>query len=134
MKQTPESTADYLDRHMIEAMKELAKERFNPNKRQTMKQTAVEWLIEQLIEMDKQLDGRRKNEDATVIKMNPTKIYEQAKAMEKEQMIGFAEFVARYPDKNRNYLGQMLHARSKYDGAERTVDLLEEYYNETCNK
>jgi glycerol-3-phosphate O-acyltransferase len=51
-----------------------------------MKQTAVEWLIEQLIEMDKQLDGRGKNEDATVIKMNPTKIYEQAKAMEKEHI------------------------------------------------
>ena len=52
-----------------------------------MKQTAVEWLIEQLVKMDKELDGRRKNEDATVLKMNPTKIYEQAKAMEKEQII-----------------------------------------------
>jgi hypothetical protein len=50
-------------------------------------QTAVEWLIEQLIKADKELDGRRKNEDATVLKMNPTKIYEQAKAMEKEQII-----------------------------------------------
>ena len=51
-----------------------------------MKQTAVEWLIEQLVVMDKQLDGRRKNEDATVMKMNPTKILEQAKEMEKEQL------------------------------------------------
>jgi hypothetical protein len=25
----------------------------------------------------------------------------------------------------------MLHAKSKYDGAERTIDLLEQYYNET---
>ena len=51
-----------------------------------MKQTAVEWLIEQLVVMDKQLDGRRKNEDATVMKMNPTKILEQAKEMEKQQI------------------------------------------------
>jgi hypothetical protein len=47
--------------------------------------TAVEWLIQQLVELDKQLDGRRKNYDATVIKLNPTKIYEQALEMEKEQ-------------------------------------------------
>jgi hypothetical protein len=26
-------------------------------------------------------------------------------------------------------LGEMLHAKSKYDGAERTIDLLEQYYN-----
>lgn len=52
-----------------------------------MKQlTAVEWLIEQLVELDKQLDGKRKNDDSTVIKLNPTKIYEQAKEMEKEQI------------------------------------------------
>jgi len=50
-------------------------------------QTAVEWLIEQLAELDKQLDGRRKSDDSTVIKINPTKIYEQAKQMEKEQII-----------------------------------------------
>jgi len=49
-------------------------------------------------------------------------------------MIKFAEFVATYPDKNRNYLNEMLHAKSKYDGAERTIDLLEQYHNETCNK
>ncbi len=51
-----------------------------------MKQTAVEWLIEQLVEMDKQLDGRRKKEDATIMKMNPTKILNQAKEMEKQQI------------------------------------------------
>jgi hypothetical protein len=51
-----------------------------------MKQTAVEWLIEQLVKMDKELDGRRKNEDATVLRLNPTKLLEQAKAMEKEQI------------------------------------------------
>ena len=50
-------------------------------------QTAVEWLIEQLVELDKELDGRRKSDDSTVIKINPTKIYKQAKQMEKEQQI-----------------------------------------------
>ena len=58
---------------------------------------------------------------------NYKEIIEQAKEMEKEQEIGFAEFVASYPDKNRNVNGEMLHAKSKYDGAERTVDLLEIY-------
>ena len=48
-------------------------------------QTAVEWLIHQLISLDKELDGRRKNEDATVLKINPTKLFEEAKAMEYEQ-------------------------------------------------
>jgi hypothetical protein len=43
----------------------------------------------------------------------------------REDMINFAEFIARYPDKNRNHTGQMLHAKSKYDGAERTIDLLQ---------
>jgi hypothetical protein len=62
-----------------------------------MKQSAVEWLIEQLVIMDKQLDGKRKNEDATVMKINPTKIFSQAKEMEKQQIIdahlnGQAEF------------------------------------------
>ena len=52
-----------------------------------MTQTAVDWLIEQLVELDKQLDGRRKSDDSTVIKLNPTKIYEQAKEMEKKQII-----------------------------------------------
>ena len=57
-----------------------------------------------------------------------TSIIEQAKEMEEKQMIEFAEFVASYPDKNKNADGEMLHAKSKYDGAERTIDLLKEYY------
>ena len=44
-----------------------------------------------------------------------------------EDMIEFAEFVATYPDKNKNVNGQILHAKSKYDGAERTIDLLEQF-------
>lgn len=50
--------------------------------------------------------------------------------MEKQQAIEFAEFVASYPNKNKNYLGGMLHAKSKYDGAERTIDLLEEWFKQ----
>ena len=49
-------------------------------------QTAVDWFIEQLVELDKELDGIRKSDDSTVIKLNPTRIYDQAKQMEKEQI------------------------------------------------
>ena len=83
-----------------------------------MEQTAVEWLFRQLWDEPKD-------------KFTWYAILKQAKAMEKQQMCGFAEFVATYSDKNKNYLGEMLHAKSKYDGAERTIDLLEQYYNET---
>lgn len=85
-------------------------------------QTAVEWFLQELIRCGWFKEGQ----------INIT--LEQAKKREKEQMIEFAEFVASYPNKNRNYLGELLHAKSKYDEAERTVDLLEEYYNETYNK
>ena len=85
-----------------------------------MKQTAVEWLVE---EFKEKLTGN--NLPNWVLD-----VIQQAKAMEKEQMCSFAEFVATYPDKNKNYLGEMLHAKSKYDGAERTVDLLETFKSE----
>jgi hypothetical protein len=78
-------------------------------------QTALEWLIEQCPRIE------------TIVAYN---ILQQAKQMEKEQMINFAEFVATYPDKNKNVNGEMLHAKSKYDGAERTVDLLEIFKSE----
>lgn len=51
----------------------------------------------------------------------------KAKEMEKQRMIEFAEYVATYSDKNKNANGEMLHAKSKYDGAERTADLLETF-------
>ena len=85
-----------------------------------MKQTAVEWLYENILLTP--LDIREIN-----------KCLEQAKAMEKEKMINFAEFVATYPDKNTNINGEMLHAKSKYDGAERTIDLLNQYYESKTN-
>ena len=82
-------------------------------------QTAVEWLYERFL-----FAGYAA----------PNEWKEQAKQMEKEQMVKFAEFVSSHPDKNKNYLGEMLHAKSKYDEAERTIDLLEQYYNETYKK
>ena len=82
-----------------------------------MKQTAVEWIEKQLIEGT----------------MRPVEIIAIAKQIEKEQMINFAEFVATYPDKNTNINGEMLHAKSKYDGAERTIDLLNQYYESKTN-
>jgi hypothetical protein len=48
----------------------------------------------------------------------------------KEDMIAFAEFVATYPNKNRNIHHEILHAKSKYDGAERTIDLLTEWFEQ----
>jgi len=55
----------------------------------------------------------------------PSGVFEEAKEMHKKEMCEFAEFVATYIDKNKNVYGDMLHAKSKYDGAERTIDLLE---------
>ena len=92
------------------------------------KQTAVEWFMEQINEYDSS------PRDNTYLIEIPFWIMQEkftkAKAMEKEQMIKFAEFVATYPDKNKNAKGDMLHAKSKYDGAERTVDLLLTYKSE----
>ena len=84
-----------------------------------MKQTAVDYIKEKL------MCNEYWYEDMTF-----DQIFEQAKQMEKEQMCSFAEFVATYPDKNININGEMLHAKSKYDGAERTVDLLETFKSE----
>ena len=50
--------------------------------------------------------------------------WQQERMYSEEDMINFAEFVTGYPDKNRNQFGQILHAKSRYDGAERTSDLL----------
>jgi hypothetical protein len=52
-------------------------------------------------------------------------IIRQIRERQDKIMCEFAEFVASYPDKNRNVNGDMLHAKSKYDGAERTIDLLQ---------
>lgn len=44
--------------------------------------------------------------------------------------IDFSEFCASYLDKNRNHLGEMLHAKSKYDDTYTTKELLEIYKKE----
>lgn len=82
------------------------------------KQTATEWLIEQV----------KSPEWQEMYTWHKECVFDEIKAMEEKQMIRFAEFVASYPDKNKNADGEMLHAKSKYDGAERTIDLLKEYY------
>jgi hypothetical protein len=56
------------------------------------------------------------------------------KMYSEEEMVNFAEFVATYADKNRNVNGEMLHAKSKYDGAQRTIDLLEKWFEQFKNK
>jgi hypothetical protein len=53
--------------------------------------------------------------------------WKQERMYSEEDMLSFAEFVATYPDKNRNVNGEILHAKSKYDGAERTIDLLKQF-------
>jgi hypothetical protein len=58
----------------------------------------------------------------------------QEQMYSEEDMIDFAEYVASYSDKNRNIHNQMLHAKSKYDGAERTIDLLEIWLKEFKTK
>lgn len=50
---------------------------------------------------------------------------ERENSFSKEDMIDFAEFVAKYSDKNRNNLDQMLHVKPKNEVSERTIDLLE---------
>jgi hypothetical protein len=62
-----------------------------------MKQTAVEWLTQQV----------KSKEWQDMFIWHKEEVFEQAKAMEKEQMVNFAEFVATYPDKNININGEM---------------------------
>ena len=87
--------------------------------------TAVEWLENQMktskyfYKLMEDINSR-----STVAQSN---IFEQAKEMEKEQMCSFAEFVASYPDKNRNVDSKLLHAKSKYDGAETTINLFKQF-------
>ena len=89
-----------------------------------MKQTAIEFLISKI----------ESNSNPSLTQEELKESIQQAKEIENQQMIEFAEYVATYPDKNRNVNGEMLHSKSKYDGAERTIDLLEQYYNETFKK
>jgi hypothetical protein len=61
-------------------------------------------------------------------------IQEKRFKFNEQDMIDFAEYVASYSDKNRNIHNQILHAKSKYDGAERTIDLLEIWLKEFKKK
>jgi hypothetical protein len=61
-------------------------------------------------------------------------IQEKGLKYNEQNMIDFAEYVASYSDKNKNIHNQMLHAKSKYDGAERTIDLLKIWLKESKTK
>ena len=89
-----------------------------------MKQTAVEFLLSHIWTTDW----------VNYTKEEKLKVIEQAKEIENQQMIKFAEYVATYPDKNKNVNGEMLHAKSKYDGAERTIDLLQIWFEQFKKK
>ena len=54
-------------------------------------------------------------------------IYEFVLKQQEETAIEFAEFIAKYPNKNKNYLGEILHAKSKYDDFETTKGLFQEF-------
>jgi hypothetical protein len=88
--------------------------------------TSIEWLIEQLEQKgDMRETPSIRNLQLNIDTSDYLELKRQAKEMHKKEMIEFAEYVATYPDKNVNVNGDMLHAKSKYDGAERTIDLLE---------
>jgi hypothetical protein len=86
-----------------------------------MKQTAVEWLVEELTKQNMFMHLFAKE-------------IEQAKEMEKQQIIEFAEFLCTYPDKNRNVYGEILHAKSKYDSSYRTKEIFKEFINNHYGK
>jgi hypothetical protein len=60
--------------------------------------------------------------------------HQQEKMYSEEDMIEFAEFISTYSDKNKNVYGEILHAKSKYDGAERTIDLLRLWFKQFKKK
>ena len=99
--------------------------------------TSIEWLEEQLpiriknsmFSEIKQCKEMYKQEQDNMSAQRYMDGYNKSQKMLDKEMCDFAEFVASYCDKNRNVNGEMLHAKSKYDGAERTIDLLEKFRN-----
>jgi len=85
-----------------------------------MTQTAVEWLENQIMTskyFHKLMEDI--NSRSTIAQSN---IFEQAKEMEKEQMINFAEFVATYPNKNKNSNGNI--RLTLYEGGDKDAQPL----------
>jgi hypothetical protein len=101
----------------------------------TLEEIAEEFLITQGCQrMD--CDGENCNffEDVQPKDLIEFAKWQQEGSYSEEDMVSFAEFIAKYPDKNRNHSGQMLHAKSKYDGAERTIDLLQVWFEKFKKK
>lgn len=94
------------------------------------KRKIEEFSVGRIIKLEAQLESEKQmNSILTEELKNKIK-----QMYNKKDMIDFAEFVASYPDKNRNHKSEMLHAKSKYDGAERTIDLLEIWLKESKTK
>ena len=53
--------------------------------------------------------------------------YRDAAEITEKIAVEFAEWLTKYPDKNKNYKGEILHAKSKYDGAHTTKELFQEF-------
>jgi hypothetical protein len=103
----------------------------NMNKQETLEEAADKWVFE--------TNGHKWSNNNNEAGDNFGSFIAGFKEAEKtmyseEEMVNFAEFVATYADKNRNVNGEMLHAKSKYDGAERTIDLLEKWFEQFKKK
>jgi hypothetical protein len=85
------------------------------------KQTAVEWLFEQLINIDRPNYTNRRILAISKNSLQEKKInelVEQAKEMEKQQIIDFAN----------NFIDE--HTYGDYDGSVQTMITVKQYYNE----
>jgi len=91
------------------------------------KQQSIEDLIESTAKTFSDVYKEEKEKQTAFVEFKHGAYFMAKRVYSEEEMISFAEFVATYPDKNRNVYGEMLHSKSKYDGAERTIDLLEQF-------
>jgi hypothetical protein len=85
----------------------------------------AKWQQEQYVDFSKHNADKITTASTTSAKIENKTLWKEMYS--EEDMVSFAEFVATYPDKNRNVNGEILHAKSKYDGAERTIDLLKQF-------
>ena len=90
----------------------------NTNKQETLEEAAI-------INYKELYEGEPLTQDIPIDAFKNGAKWQAERMYSEEDMIRFAEFVATHPDKNRNVYGEMLHSKSKYDGSERTIDLLE---------
>jgi hypothetical protein len=109
----------------------VTRERFDDLSPDTI-ESAAERYAKELIEA-KTIEQHEKTWIKSVF-IHIAKWQEKGLKFTEQDMIKFAEYVASYPDKNRNHKSEILHAKSKYDGAERTIDLLKIWLKEYKTK